>query len=198
MALGWEVDRLSEVRPYAHIPGKRKAPKAPDLPDPEEPGARALETSFLAKTSVAKIHSGLNTPDQQVKLVSEPVKPDHLVKVKQFESEKPKDLLLPALEKPSEDLVPKGRRNDVYGDRYDLVEVQSPKPWYKKNPFSFDKAKSDDLVHLHASPSVALKSVKQATKSKTVVHNVTPVRPISLLASISGSHICHLIFDIRH
>ena len=187
MALGWEVDRLSEVRPVSHIPGKRKAPKAPELQEPEESGARALETSFAAKTSVAKIHTGLNNLDQQVKPVSEPVKPefkDQFVKVKQFESEKPKELVL---EKPNEELVVlNGRQNDFYADRYEPVEVQSPKPWYRKNPFSFEKVKSDDFVHLHASPAVALKIVKQATKSKTVLHSVPPVRPISLLASISG------------
>lgn len=30
VAVGWEADRLAEVRPYAHIPGKRKAPEPPN------------------------------------------------------------------------------------------------------------------------------------------------------------------------
>ncbi len=30
VAIGWEADRLAEVRPYAHIPGKRKAPEPPN------------------------------------------------------------------------------------------------------------------------------------------------------------------------
>ena len=39
---------------------------------------------------------------------------------------------------------------------------------------------------VNASPLVALKSVKQATKSKTNAPGSNPVRPLSLLASISG------------
>ena len=221
MACGWDGDRLNEVRPYAHIPGKRKAPRAPNPQPHEELGAAALE---IASSSEAKIHKGLNQqpqqhlhqhqqlqqqqfheqnhqPHQQPKQAqpqqqhstplvtphpiipqSKPTTQPVTLVAKQVEPERPKDL--PKIENNHDHDMPK-EPSDFYSDRYEPVEVHSPKPWYKKNPFNFDKKSDQDLAHLHASPSVAHKSVKQATKSKTVLHSSPQVRPISLLASIS-------------
>ena len=205
MALGWDGDRMSDVKPYAHIPGKRKAPKAPDITHPEELGATALEPSSGPTSSEAKLHLGLNIkPDQpglgpvsseakiHLGLSHSNIKPAVVLDqppcqsktipqplVQQVvEPEKPKDTPLrqeqqKQLSKETsksdakDHLVHESTKeitNDVYADRYEPVEVQSPKPWYKKKPFSFDKADSGFVHHLTSSPAVALKSVKQATK----------------------------------
>jgi len=172
LAIGLEGDRLAEVRPYAHIPGKRKAPKVPpDLPSadhngPNAPqalqtpaahsGASALESSIGSKPSVAKIHSGLNqkpvaNKDQLVKPdkpVFEPVfhgqsthPKEPVVKLEPPREvlKRPTDLEIPMKTEVQSELdkpVSNGFSNDFFVERF---EVQSPKPWYKKNPFSFDK-----------------------------------------------------------
>ncbi len=191
MALGWEGDRMSEVRPYAHIPGKRKAPKAPEITYPEELGATALEPSLGLTSSEAKFHSGLNIkslmPDQpslgpvssEAKIhsglsnshtkpilmldqqsVPSKIIPQPLVQ-QVVEPEKPKDSPLrheqqQQVKESSESDAKdhqvqessKDRTNDIYVDRYEPVEVQSPKPWYKKKPFSFDKVSISPTFYL--------------------------------------------------
>ena len=200
VAIGYEGDRLAEVRPYAHVPGKRKAPRVPpDTPQPELLGAVALVISPGPKSSEAKVHNGLVNPKPKDLLVK-PIKPlqepvfkseQHIVlnprsavpKEQPPKAEKPvSEPVLPLVEKPKEvvaaarppeaeksdetfnshakpeivkqevpDLtrpetskpVPpmsNGLPADFFNDRFEPIEpVQSPKPWYKKKPFSFDK-----------------------------------------------------------
>ena len=188
VAVGLDGERLLEVRPYAHIPGKRKAPKVPpdfagaennqsNVPQAiqipaDQLGAVALEISNGNKPSVANIHSGLNEKEgnnkEQVKVkldmpATEPVlKAEPAKLVKQARPERPKeiifkrptDLEIPVKSEPEKPVL-NGFPSDFYAERF---EVQSPKPWYKKNPFNFDKVIAPKLENQDSGQSMILDS----------------------------------------
>jgi hypothetical protein len=103
----------------------------------------------MVKSSLAKIHTGLNShhtaAELQAKGGPEPGSKPVLDPVAMADPEKPRDSAasrkpeteVPHRAKDPDRLPDPAVSNDFYVDRYE--PLQSPKPWYKKKPFHFDK-----------------------------------------------------------